>query len=335
MDSEGNVFSFEKALRNLIAMPFSLNERVCLLYLATAAFLAGILYWRRGKAERSVKGLLIFLLPRSVYANPSAWLDLRFMLVNSVVKFFCLAPIVLMTPWLSNAILGFMTLAAGPPARHLPVNSTVLLGYTLLVTLLFDFSLYLGHYLQHKVGWLWEFHKVHHSAQVLHPGTAYRMHPVDDMLNAALAVLLTSGVSGIFTFWAGRPIALPQFWQVNVVVFAFYALGYNLRHSHVWLCYGPTVSKLLMSPAQHQIHHSSDPRHFDRNMGYMLSVWDWLFATLHVPQASDEADLKFGLGDGEDHEFDTVWKLYTYPLVRVYRRCFPVNPTHGGAVEQA
>jgi sterol desaturase/sphingolipid hydroxylase (fatty acid hydroxylase superfamily) len=38
------------------------------------------------------------------------------------------------------------------------------------------------------------------------------------------------------------------------------------------------------SPAHHQIHHSTDPRHFDRNLGYALSIWDWAFGTLWVPE---------------------------------------------------
>jgi hypothetical protein len=40
---------------------------------------------------------------------------------------------------------------------------------------------------------------------------------------------------------------------------------------------------LILSPAHHQIHHSDDPQHFNRNLGSVLAVWDWMFGTLEIP----------------------------------------------------
>jgi sterol desaturase/sphingolipid hydroxylase (fatty acid hydroxylase superfamily) len=40
---------------------------------------------------------------------------------------------------------------------------------------------------------------------------------------------------------------------------------------------------LILSPAHHQIHHSRDPAHFNRNLGSVLAIWDWLFGTLEIP----------------------------------------------------
>jgi sterol desaturase/sphingolipid hydroxylase (fatty acid hydroxylase superfamily) len=66
---------------------------------------------------------------------------------------------------------------------------------------------------------------------------------------------------------------------VDVVGFAFAVLGANLRHSHVWLSYGPFVERLAISPAHHQVHHSVDAKHHDRNFGSALAIWDWMFGT--------------------------------------------------------
>jgi sterol desaturase/sphingolipid hydroxylase (fatty acid hydroxylase superfamily) len=49
-----------------------------------------------------------------------------------------------------------------------------------------------------------------------------------------------------------------------------------------------------MSPAHHQIHHSRNPAHFNKNLGSCLAVWDWLFGTLYVPAAEPEK-LAFGV----------------------------------------
>jgi len=80
---------------------------------------------------------------------------------------------------------------------------------------------------------------------------------------------------------------------VDVVGFALAALGGNLRHSHVWLSYGPWLERWFISPAQHQIHHSRDPRDHDRNFGAGLAVWDWVFGSLSL--AGPRRRLRFGL----------------------------------------
>ncbi len=52
----------------------------------------------------------------------------------------------------------------------------------------------------------------------------------------------------------------------------------------------------MLSPAHHQVHHSTDERHFDRNFGSTLAIWDRLFGTFYQPSEKREA-LRFGLDD--------------------------------------
>ena len=52
---------------------------------------------------------------------------------------------------------------------------------------------------------------------------------------------------------------------------------------------------LLISPYQHQIHHSDNPKHFNKNMGSKLAIWDWMFGTLVLSKsASKMTPLFFG-----------------------------------------
>ncbi len=55
------------------------------------------------------------------------------------------------------------------------------------------------------------------------------------------------------------------------------------------------MGRLLLSPAHHQVHHSVDPKHHNRNMGSCLRS-GLLFGTLYVPAREREV-LKFGLGE--------------------------------------
>nr|WP_305907128.1 creatininase family protein [Methylomarinum sp. Ch1-1]MDP4519854.1 creatininase family protein [Methylomarinum sp. Ch1-1] len=97
-----------------------------------------------------------------------------------------------------------------------------------------------------------------------------------------------------------------------MVLILFYLFGYNLRHSHIWLSYGPFFSKLLISPAQHQIHHSANPTHFDKNFGFIFAIWDALFRSLYIPKQREI--LLFGLGGHENKQFSSFWSLYLMPF---------------------
>jgi sterol desaturase/sphingolipid hydroxylase (fatty acid hydroxylase superfamily) len=60
------------------------------------------------------------------------------------------------------------------------------------------------------------------------------------------------------------------------------------------------MGRLLMSPAHHQIHHSRDPAHFNKNLGSCLALWDWMFGTLYIPAAEREP-LDFGVEPDREH----------------------------------
>jgi sterol desaturase/sphingolipid hydroxylase (fatty acid hydroxylase superfamily) len=140
---------------------------------------------------------------------------------------------------------------------------------------------------------------------------------VDDLLTLSLTALFTGIVQGLFHAVAGTGIADIQVLGVNVLLFAWYIFGFHLRHSHVWLAYPAWLSHVLVSPAQHQIHHSSAPRHFDRNMGFIFAFWDALAGTLYVPKAREE--LNYGLYGEEPGQFGSVAALYIRPF-QIYGR---------------
>lgn len=204
---------------------------------------------------------------------------------------------------------------------------------TLFLAVIADFALFFSHYLQHRIAWLWEFHKVHHSAEVMTPITVYRMHPVDNILAFSMGGLFSGAALGGMSFFMGDTIVLYNVAGVNAVLVLFYLLGYNLRHSHIWWSWGPVISRVFISPAQHQIHHSSAPEHFDKNLGFTFAFWDGLFGTLYVPKTKET--LIFGLGAEENERFATFWSLYLMPfinLVRSFRLKMLLEPKRYGSV---
>src|SRR6516165_2401889 len=122
-----------------------------------------------------------------------------------------------------------------------------------------------------------EFHKVHHSAEVLTPLTAGRVHPLDDAISFLLAGVMGASHFSLCRSLLGSNAVMFGVFQLNVLVVIFYFAGFHLRHSHVWLPYKGIWGKLFVSPAHHQVHHSVAQRHWDKSLGFVFAMWDSLF----------------------------------------------------------
>ena len=132
------------------------------------------------------------------------------------------------------------------------------------------------------------------------PLTVMRKHPVFDMAGNVLRVLLLAPLWGLIIFiW--KPAAAPLVVTIVTVANGLFAtFAANLRHSHVWISYGPVLERIFVSPAMHQIHHSTAPEHWDRNYGEIFALWDWAFGTIHLSGRFQK--LTFGLTEGEVHK---------------------------------
>ncbi|HCM08174.1 MAG TPA: sterol desaturase [Alphaproteobacteria bacterium] len=189
-------------------------------------------------------------------------------------------------------------------------------AFSISLFLLDDFTRYFLHRLLHRWPVLWAFHKLHHSAETLTPLTIMRTHPVEGVLFATRSAFVQGLSIGSFVFLFGDKATLATVFGVNGAVFAFHVLGSNLRHSHVWIAYPAWLEHILISPAQHQIHHSDDRAHFDRNFGVVLSVWDWLGGSLHL-SCNASSKISFGLGKGIKHAHKTLLGAYSAPFMDI------------------
>ncbi len=162
---------------------------------------------------------------------------------------------------------------------------------------------------------LWEFHKIHHSAEVLTPITALRVHPVGEIFSTQIIALCVGVVNGGFLYVYQGPVAQLTLAGVNALDFLYYTIGaYHLAHSHVWLMFPRILREIFYSPALHLIHHSVDPKHRDKNFAFTFTIWDRLAGTLYMPDESEKHTLVLGVGDGEERDFQTVWQLYATPF---------------------
>lgn len=306
------------------------NQRLYWGYLLSALIMAIIVYLTQGigrlqgndtsiEQKQNVKknNLLSFLFPKHIFFARSAINDYALLVVNKLIRA-ALFPLIVLTmvPVALSVSSGFeWVFGEIEPLALSSVN--VMIIFTTLLFIFDDFTRFLLHYLLHKISFLWEFHKVHHSATVLTPFTVYRSHPVENYLYACRMALTQGFVVGLCYYLFGPTLKMIDIIGANIFVFAFNIMGSNLRHSHIWLSWGNKIETVFLSPAQHQIHHSDNIKHFDKNFGTALAIWDRLFHCF--VRASEVEKLTFGIGtEGKDHK--TLYGIYVSPFRRSYKK---------------
>jgi len=150
-------------------------------------------------------------------------------------------------------------------------------GYALqflFLAMIEDFLVYWRHRTEHKV--FWPIHAVHHSPTELHAANDIG-HP----LQILFGLLMVSIPLSLIQIDGPATPAL--------VGFILLLLTYYI-HSPIDVHFGP-LRKLLVDNRFHRIHHSTDPRHFDKNFGVCFSIWDRLFGTAYDPAPDEWPDV--------------------------------------------
>lgn len=209
-------------------------------------------------------------------------------------------------------------LGASPAAQASNSDWLVRAAFTLAIFIAYDLGRFLSHYALHKVAFLWEIHKVHHSAVVMTPMTAYRLHPLEIVIMAATPVLLTGATTWAFNRWLGTEISVYTLLGLHVFL-ALLSFIDNLRHSPVWISYGQVLNRWIISPAHHQLHHSMEQRHWGCNMGFSLAIWDRMAGSLVVPADKPEV-FRLGLDEASNPHYRGIVSLYVWPVVDAGKR---------------
>lgn len=147
-----------------------------------------------------------------------------------------------------------------------------------------DFVQWFTHVLLHRYNFLWKFHKVHHSVKEMGFAAHLRYHWMENIFYKplkTLAVMLLGGFE-------------PE--QAFIVHFVAITIG-HLNHANIKLTYGP-LKYVFNNPVMHLYHHAyslPEGKDYGVNFGISLSVWDYIFKTNYVPEASGA--LKLGYSD--------------------------------------
>jgi sterol desaturase/sphingolipid hydroxylase (fatty acid hydroxylase superfamily) len=172
----------------------------------------------------------------------------------------------------------------------------------LLAIVIGDFVGYWTHRWHHTQQ-LWDYHAVHHSAEIVDWLTAVRLHPVNDMISRVCqsSPVLLLGIS---------PVAV----EAYVPLLSAYVA---LIHANVCWTYGP-FRYWLASPAFHRWHHAADEPvegtdgefMTGKNFAGLFPIFDVLFGTFYMPQG--EQPKQFGIAGEQIKETFIDQLLYPF-----------------------
>ena len=294
------------------------GSRYYWLYCVTGLAIAAYAY-RKHAVARSFKDTL---LDKEVWSSQSAINDYIIMVVTPVLRLTLLSWTVFNWRAVSHAVADVLHSAGVTGTVTGATAAAMGVVLTLALFIADDFARWWTHYLFHRIPELWEFHKVHHSAEVLNFATSERHHPVEVLFDATVLTAVYGTVNGLFIGCFGDKVTIATVAGANIFLFVFNICGGVLRHSPFWISFGPRIERWIISPAMHQIHHSAKIEHFDRNLGGSLAIWDRYFGTLHIPKAGEIGAL--GIGE-ETKDFRSLRVIYLRPFsaaARLIRRRF-------------
>jgi sterol desaturase/sphingolipid hydroxylase (fatty acid hydroxylase superfamily) len=141
--------------------------------------------------------------------------------------------------------------------------------------LLMDLIFYYWHLANHRIPFLWRFHNVHHIDPDLDVSSAFRFHFGEMALSAAMSAVQVSIIG------------------ISASAFFVYQMAFQaevLFHHSNWrlpIRLERALSKVIVTPRMHGIHHSQVERENKSNFGTIFSFWDRLHRTLglNIPQS--------------------------------------------------
>lgn len=182
------------------------------------------------------------------------------------------------------------------------------------VMLVTEFIFYWVHRLAHegarpnsRLGWLWKFHRTHHSGKYMNVLLTFRMTFAWMLIQPQNWVY---GISIYLGMGAGTAIVVGVIYSWNVLTHSHFRWDDAARRHPR---FGPlfrAFEHIIISPGQHHTHHGfgKDGAPY-RNYGVMIALYDWMFGTLHIPEGRPA---KYGLPGPNAHWTEEVF----YPLIR-------------------
>jgi sterol desaturase/sphingolipid hydroxylase (fatty acid hydroxylase superfamily) len=199
------------------------------------------------------------------------------------------------------------------PMLHVDLIASLPTSIQIIVVILIsDFIGWFDHWVRHKIPFLWEFHKIHHSPRELNFFTNMRVHPVD---------YIAIPVIGIPFLMLDLDVAVSTF--IGWIIFK--ELHLFLIHANFRTNFG-IFRYILTTPQSHRIHHSIEQRHQHLNLGVQFVFWDFLFGTQwtewdeYPDTGIEDEDFPLEVSARPKDLLGTMYRQFIHPFTRVLQK---------------
>lgn len=136
--------------------------------------------------------------------------------------------------------------------------------YWPLLFVLEDFAFYVEHRVDHYCRLFWAVHLTHHSSEEFNLTTGFR----------------SSVFQPVYRFIYFIPLTLMGFHPIDIVFMYAVTQTYGIIVHTRYINKMPKfIEAIFVTPAHHRVHHASNIRYLDKNMGMCLIIWDRMFGT--------------------------------------------------------
>ncbi|MBA2249543.1 MAG: sterol desaturase family protein [Chitinophagaceae bacterium] len=203
--------------------------------------------------------------------------------------------------------------------------------YWALLFILEDLAFYFEHRVDHYCRLFWAVHVTHHSSEEFNLTTGFR----------------SSVLQPVYRFVYFIPLVLLGFHPLDIVFM------YSLTQIYGIIVHTQYIKKMplwfeaiFVSPSHHRVHHASNIRYLDKNMGMVLIIWDRLFGSFQ--EEVEEDPIKYGLTKSLDdphhpgkiifHEWQNIahdMKKNVSFFTRIKYLVMPPGWSHDGSTKTA
>ncbi len=283
--------------------PFDPSRRLFLGFLFIAMVMAFFVYPIYNE-KRSILRFLQYFFQKNIWLNVSSKLDFKLLFANSILATAFITPLIVAKLTIIVVVSSGLRTEFGAVENVFMPYWAIIIIFSVAIFIIEDLNRFLLHLCYHRIPLLWEFHKVHHSAEVLTPFTLYRSHPVEIIISRLGSIFVIGAITGVFVYLFPGQLTALEILGVDLLGFIFNALGANLRHSHIPFSFG-RLDYWFISPHMHQIHHSELKQHHDKNFGSCFAIWDRMLGSLYLPSKNEP--LCFGCRNSGYHTLMSQW----------------------------
>lgn len=152
--------------------------------------------------------------------------------------------------------------------RHLAMFQLETSWWVYLLTfIVLDFEFYWGHRLSHTINFIWYGHLIHHNSEEFNISTSMRQ-PCFVFINFLFFLSLPAAILGLS----------PEVIALVLPIHKFSQVWYHTRQiGHLGF-----LEKIIVTPAQHRVHHALNPIYIDKNFSAIFNIWDRMFGTFQA-----------------------------------------------------